>query len=100
MAPGDFIREKIERFVFLDSAAESGTGLHASVGLLGGNRLETCLGVGDKLHREGILRLNSAVPQEAEKIAVNFVGAGFRYDVDDSAHGPTVLRHVVAGDDL
>src|SRR5262245_40266380 len=52
------------------------------------------------LLRKEILGRQAAVLEEAERAAPHLIGAGLGHRVDDGPRRPTVLRIVLAGDDL
>ena len=100
MAPRDFVSEEEKSLVLVNGTTKSGASLRACVGWLNRNGLETRLGVRYDFHGEGILCLDSAIPQIAEDIAVDIVASRLGNDIYDPTHGTPVFRHVIAGDDL
>ncbi len=92
-----FVRKKVKCLVLLDRPANCCTGLHAGVRLFHGIHRS---GRGVHFHGERVPRLERLVPQESKDVAMHVIRAALGDNIDDPAHGPAILRVVVAQDNL
>src|SRR5438105_15958867 len=82
-----FEGEEVERFVLFQRTAKREAALYARIRRI-------------FLGRKWIHCLDFAVTQITERGAVESIGSGASYDVDNAARSPSIFRGIAIGDDL